>query len=456
MVFFNYKVAERPGGVGEKLKTKCMMLPKNIDAKACRNGALFSLACGAALVLVAVSGTQLYGLLFLPAAAFLPGLVILGWRHSVVSGSFGWGKAFLTGLIPAVSAALAGLALVFLGYIVAMLQPLRGEGILLYGILATFLAVSPLAGGIGGLLCNLVFIIRGGGDDLADPEPPASPQGGEAAEEPVIAREGAGADKREPYKQPYWLLFSLPFFAALGAATLITAVMFHRVLLGNYDGSFLFWLALFVLSSGGCLLALYALQSFRERRGCLHLFGMNTVLMALCCVFWGMTGAHKLWTPPPLDGMAERMNRETAARRAEAQALVSVTGVRESHLPGSGEILLKVSVSALKPVSISGGGWVSGVRDSGVPPFSCEGEEQRVQPGPAQEVLLRIVYPDRDFIPPLSVDGPYSIPKISAYVKDLSAAGRHPEKVTLIRDYRTGAYKAETFGRGKIRLAGDK
>jgi hypothetical protein len=48
------------------------------------------------------------------------------------------------------------------------------------------------------------------------------------------------------------------------------------------------------------------------------------------------------------------------------------------------------------------------------------------------------------------------IPEITAYVRDLAAGGKHSEKVILGRHYRTGAYKAETFGRGKIRLAGDK
>ncbi|MDD5208437.1 MAG: hypothetical protein PHV36_03560 [Elusimicrobiales bacterium] len=428
-----------------------------MNIKALRNGAFFSLACGAVIALAAVSGRELGGLVLLPVAVFLPGLVFLGWRHSVVSGDFGWGKAFWTGLIPAISAALTGLVLVFLGFIAAMAQTRNRDGILAYGILATLLAFSPLAGGIGGLLRNLLLVLQGGGDELIDKEPaPAVPQSGEAAAGPLPAQKRSSAVEDGRHEQPYRLLLSLPFFAALGAASAINSIMFHRVLLGDYDGSFLFWLALFLLSLGGCLLALYALQSLRERRGGRYLLGMNTLSMALCSVLSGMLGAYYLWTPPPLNGLAERMDREIAAKRAAAQSLVSVSGISESHVPGSGEIVLKILVSAARPIKISGGGWVSNWAKYEGPRFSCEGEEQRVLPGPAQAVTLRIVYPDRDFIPPLTSDGPYMIPEITAYVSDLAAEGRHSEKVILWRHYRTGAYKAATFGRGKIRLAGDK
>ncbi|MCX5791947.1 MAG: hypothetical protein NTY45_06985 [Elusimicrobia bacterium] len=393
--------------------------------KGLRTGALF------AVIYAGISIAALFispGLMLIPAALAIPLMLVLGWRCSAAEGRYGWSKALLTGLAPALPVCLTGLLFNLLGYICVVNKAypyglnMRTEDTLGMAFLAGMLLVPvPLAAALGGLLRNLYFTLTS-----AEPAP--------AAEEK--AAEDGGEKTAGGSLLP--LLAFLPLFTLLGAAFVITGGLLHKIVLGWWAGPGFIFMVLFLLSTGGSMFAFYKFQEFRQRRSAEEVWGMSTLLMAGIFYFAGLLSAAELWHFPPRNDWETRLVAERQACADEALKVLTVWNVSDSQEPGSGYINFKAEMMATKPLVVSAGPWINFGENQAALHFIPEMMKTALQPGVTVQAEIHVVVnPVYTGIPPLSEDGPYLIPELSAYVGDCS--------VPIIKNYRTGAYKASDF-----------
>ena len=285
--------------------------------KGLRTGALFA----AVYAVIAIAALFISpGLMLIPAALAIPLMLVLGWRCSAAEGRYGWSKALLTGLAPALPVCLTGLLFNLLGYICVVNKAypyglnMRGEDILGMGFLAGLLLVPvPLAAAIGGMLRNLYFTLTS-----AEPAP--------AAEEKAA---GEGGEKTEASA---WLplLAFLPLFTLLGAAFVITGGLLYMIVLGWWEGPGFLYMTLFLLAAGGSLYAFYKFQEFRQRRAAGGVLGNEHAARGRHFLFCGPAQRRPVVALPAAQRLGNAAcRRETSLRRRGAESAYGMERKRQ-------------------------------------------------------------------------------------------------------------------------------
>ncbi|MEI7528237.1 MAG: hypothetical protein WCK76_04775 [Elusimicrobiota bacterium] len=394
-------------------------------SKGLRTGAI----CAASYAVLASAALFISpGLMLIPAALAIPLMLVLGWRCGEAEGRYGWSKALLTGLAPALPVCLTGLLFNLLGYLCVVNKTypyglnMRTEDTLGMAFLAGMLLVAvPLAAATGGVLRNLYFTLTS-----AEPAP--------------AAQEKAAGEGGEKTAGSAWLplLAFLPFFTLLGAAFVVTGGLLYMIVLGWWEGPGFLYMALFLLAAGGSIFAFYKFQQFRQRRAAGEFWGMSTLLMAGIFYFAGLLSGAQLWPFPPRNDWETQFEARKKACADEALKTLTVWNVSDSQEPGSGYINFKADMLATKPLMVSAGPWINFGPNQAALHFIPEMPKTGLQPGVTVQAEIHVVVnPVYTGIPPLSEDGPYLIPELSAYVGDCS--------VPVIKNYRTKAYKASDF-----------
>ncbi len=258
-----------------------------------------------------------------------------------------------------------------------------------------------------------------------------------------------------PKKGMGWLLpVFLLTFGILGWHTAMCFVMLIRSLFGG-GIYFLVRLGYFSIFIVLTLFAFYKFQIIRQNRGPIKCFGINTLVMGLV-IFLMSAIIWRLQWISPMQKFIKTFEDERLACQKNVKEVLSVSGVTESHVPGSGYILVKATLLAKQPLIIGGEDWVPKDLSSHNHPFSSVPEWTELQAGQPKEINIAIVNAaNRKYVPALTADGPYFFPEIRVWVTN-PALSENSCKVTLIRGLTTKAYKASEFGTAAIYMPGDK
>lgn len=250
------------------------------------------------------------------------------------------------------------------------------------------------------------------------------------------------------------VLIFLVLFGCLGAFVFLEIVGFFR---GMFLGGALYltvrlgWLFLAVW------LTRYCFRKFRAVRlstgGDLPI-QIGFVLLAWVSFFLGAV-TWRFFHVTAGEGAFAQLDNDQQACKEHAKTILYVSGLTDSHEPGSGYIVLKGTFMARKPLVLSGARWVT-TSEAGVQ-FYSEMQRTELQAGQPREVTFHIVVnPEHDGSPKLYADGPYFLEEIKANVYDPAVtehwatwAGEISCTPPVIKNYKTRPYKAAEFGRLK-------
>ncbi len=220
-------------------------------------------------------------------------------------------------------------------------------------------------------------------------------------------------------------------------------------------------LVYFIIFVALTLYAFYKFQVIRHSRNSTQWLGINTLFMGLVIFLMGAVIWRMQWVSPAQKWVTVFENSRLACVK-NVKEVLSVSGVTESHTPGSGNILVKATLLSKQPLTIFGDDWVPKHTSSYNHPFSSTVERTELQAGKPQEVSIRIINAaDRDYVPALIADGPYFFPEIRVYatnpiINDKNSSLEKDCRITLIKGLTTKPYKAADFGTAKIHMPGDK
>lgn len=267
-------------------------------------------------------------------------------------------------------------------------------------------------------------------------------------------KEAQGAERRGKIGPGVRVLILLVIFGCLGALVFLGVVGLFR---GMFDGGALY----LILRLGFFLLAawltIYGFRKYKAVR--LSTGGDLPIQIGLVLLAWGAfflgAGTWRFFYESPGGRLSDQIDSDRQACSEHAKTILAVSGVTDSHEPGSGYIVVKARFAARKPVVVSGGNWVT-TSDAGVQ-FYSEMERTELRPGQPREITFHVlVNPEHDNSPKIFVDGPYSFKEIWATVYDPSVtehwapwAGEISCTAPVIKNFTTRPYKAEQFGRVK-------
>jgi Sel1 repeat len=277
----------------------------------------------------------------------------------------------------------------------------------------------------------------------------------EAAVEQNVPGDESEAKKGLGILLPIFLLV----FGILGWHTGMCFVFLFRSLFGASIISIR--LVYFIIFVALTLFAFYKFQIIRHNRNSTQWLGINTLFMGLVIFLMGAVIWRIQWVSPAQKWVDTFENSRLACMK-NVKDVISVSGVTESHTPGSGYILVKATLLATQPITIFGDDWVPKHRSSYNHPFSSTVERTKLEAGKPQEVSIRIINAaDRDYVPKLLADGPYFFPEIRVYatnpiINDKTDSLEKDCRITLIKGLTTKPYKAADFGTAKIHMPGDK